>query len=356
MPPRRALTAALALAACASPPPPPRDAAADVADVALPNLTATVRFPLVQERVFTAASCDVLEGCTVPGRRRLMRFDLSVTNAGEADLALGAPTVDGRVRDGFEWGACHGHYHLVGFADFQLVTVDGRVVARGHKQSFCLEDTDRASGRGVPLPDVERFTCGRQGIHAGWFDTYDRSVGCQYVDITDVPPGRYRVRATVNPMRRIVESRYDDNVGELDVEVTPPTPDAGVDAAVDGGAVDPTRPCATSEQGQHRDCGWEAESAARRCAPGAAVTVACDAACGPPLGACAGDTMIRVCGAEAPCDDRGALAANDDACAADGARNPCSRVSFTCPASGAYRVLTGAYRAGDDYTCRVEAR
>jgi hypothetical protein len=74
------------------------------------------------------------------------------------------------------------------------------------------------------------------------------------------------------------------------------------------------------------------------------------------LGTCLGDTMIRVCEAEGLCDERAALASNDDACVTDGARDPCSRVTFACPASGAYRVLTGAYRAGSAYTCRVAAR
>lgn len=358
MSPRDALGLALfALAACTSPDAPARDASADLApDVTLPDLTAVVRFPLVQERVFAAGACDVIEGCALPGRRRLLRFDLSTPNTGEGDLELGAPTVEGRARPGFAWGDCHGHYHFAGYADYRLVALDGREVARGHKQAFCLEDTERVSAAGPPLPDAERYTCARQGIHAGWMDIYPRGLDCQYVDVTDVPAGRYRIRATVNPERRIAEARYDNNVGEFEVDLPPWDRDAGVDGGVDGGAIDPTLPCTTSEQGPRRECGWDAERDARRCEPGAAVTAGCDALCGEPLGTCLGDTMIRVCEAEGPCDERAALASNDDACATDGARDPCSRVTFACPASGAYRVLTGAYRAGSAYTCRVAAR
>ncbi len=371
MSPRNTLIAALSVAACTSTDPPRGDASADArdaasdlvdardvtSDVSLPDLRAELRFPLIQERVFLATSCDVLEGCTMPGRRRLLRFDLTTPNLGDGDLVLGPPVVEGRAQPGFEWGECHGHFHFSGYADYRLVALDGREVARGHKQAFCLEDTDRARVGGPLLSDAERFNCDRQGIHAGWQDVYGRGLDCQYVDITDVPAGRYRIRATVNPEGRIAESDYSNNVGEFEVEVSAWNPDAGVsDAGVDAGVVNPTLPCTTSEQGAHRDCGWDAEPSARRCTPGASVTLGCDARCGPTLGFCAGDTMLRVCEGEAPCDDLRALATNDDACEADGARDPCSRVTFTCPASGSYRVLAGAYRAGAAYTCRAEAR
>ncbi len=362
MSPRRALIAALLTGACTSPSSaPPADVphdlrdASEVSDVSLPDLTAEVRFPLLQERVFSAASCDVIEGCSVPGRRRLLRFDLTTPNLGPADLHLGAPTVDGRVQPGFQWGDCHGHYHFEGYAEYRLVDAMGRDVARGRKQAFCLEDTDRYNAT-QPLADRDRFSCSNQGIHAGWMDVYPRGLDCQYIDVTDVPPGTYRIRATVNGERRIAEARYDNNVGELTVEIPAVLPDAG---AVDGGdaaVIDPTLPCATTEQGEHRDCGWDAEQGTRVCTPGAMVTVGCDPACGEPLGACASDPVLRVCAGDAICADLAALGSNDDACPVDGARNPCSRVTVTCPPSGRIRVLTGPYRAGSAYTCRVETR
>jgi hypothetical protein len=57
-----------------------------------------------------------------------------------------------------------------------------------------------------------------------------------------------------------------------------------------------------------------------------------------------------------PCTAGGALASNDDnrACGgADGGTNVCSRVSFVCPETGTYTVLTGPYQAGGTYTCDV---
>ncbi len=215
---------------------------------------------------------------------------------------------------------------------------------------------DRFRAEGPAVSDAERFNCDRQGIHAGWMDIYGRGLDCQYVDITDVAPGRYRIRATVNPEHRITEVDYGNNVGELEFEVPPWVPDAGAPDAGDAAVIDPTLPCLMSEQGPHRDCGWDAEPTSRRCAAGQSVTLGCDARCGPPLGFCAGDTMMRVCEGESPCDDAHSLATNDDACTEDGSRDPCSRVTFACPPSGVYRVLAGAYRAGSAYTCRPETR
>jgi hypothetical protein len=319
-----------------------------------------VSHPLLQERVFSREACEVMEGCTLPGLRRLLRFNLSTANTGTADLIVGDPTyADGGTRPGFVYAPCHDHFHYEGFADYRLVTMDGREVGRGHKQAFCLEDSDHAPG--VPLrivADRDRFTCLRQGIHAGWMDVYLRTLACQYVDVTDVPPGRYRLRVTVNGARRLRELRYDDNVAELLVDIPPrgEPMEAGSDAGGDAAVRDPTLPCATPEQGVHRECGWDAETVARRCAPGARVELGCDATCGEPLGQCLGDPMIRVCEGSVPCSDGASLAANDDACPGEAGRNPCARVSFTCPPSGQVLVLTAPYRAGEAHTCRIAVR
>lgn len=347
MPLRHPLALCLAALACASP---------DAPREPLPNLSALVQLPLLQERTFSRDACEVVEGCALPGDRRLLRFNLSTPNTGTADLVVGDPLVNGVPRPGFVYAPCHDHFHFEGFADYRLLTMDGREVGRGHKQAFCLEDTDHAPSFPLTIvADRDRFTCLRQGIHVGWMDVYLRTLACQYVDVTDVPPGRYRLRATVNVERRIRESRYDDNVGELVVDIPPRVPvvDAGADGGADVPPIDPTLPCAVAEQGVNRDCGWDAERDIRRCAPGARVVLGCDPGCGAPLGQCLGDPMIRVCEGERPCVDAVALASNDDSCPGDAGRNPCARVTFTCPPSGVIRVLTAAYRAGEAHTCRV---
>src|SRR5207249_4898330 len=52
----------------------------------LPNLIPVISNPQIQERTFLAGSCEVTEGCTVAGNRRLLRFDLSTPNIGLGDM------------------------------------------------------------------------------------------------------------------------------------------------------------------------------------------------------------------------------------------------------------------------------
>jgi hypothetical protein len=321
---------------------------------ALPNLTPVIQNTQIQERTFGAAACEVTEGCTVMGNRRLLRFDLLTPNIGEADLYFGPPTTGGRPSELFEFGTCHNHWHLRGYADYRLFDMAGAEVGRGHKQSFCLLDTARYMGMGTDLPAASRYNCGNQGIHAGWYDLYGRSLDCQYVDITEVPPGTYRLRAQVNIERVVAESRYDDNEVFMTV-VIPPRP-----LGPDGGLPsDPTLACGGADEGLDRDCGWTPEGAARTCTPGASVNIGCNAGCSPPIGVCAGDPMLRVCPGDRPCMRAAQIAANDDSCRGpDGGPDThlCSNVTFTCPAGGRYNILSGAFRAGGAYECHFDIR
>jgi hypothetical protein len=171
---------------------------------------------MVRSRAFDATSCELYEHCIdAPGTRTLLAFDTRTPNLGSADVYLGAPSLDNPV---FEYSSCHMHFHFVGYALYELRRMDGTVVARGHKQGFCLEDEDRAS-----VPDdsgAPYYVCALQGIQSGWADVYDTTVACQWVDVTDVSPGNYLLHVTVDPARAIPESSYDNN--EVDVTVTLP--------------------------------------------------------------------------------------------------------------------------------------
>lgn len=319
----------------------------------LPNLTVLAERMSARAtfswQSFSAASCDVREERCVAaaGCRRILRFDLVVANVGAGDLYLGPPNPANRMPPTFEHSACHNHYHLLGFAEFRLFDMMGRQAGYGHKQSFCLLDMERRPGA-PDVPRAQRYACNNQGIHAGWADIYDRSLDCQYIDVTDVPAGRYRLQARINTECHLRESDYSDNIAEVDIDVPPATGTCV--------APNPTGPCpAGMGRGLLRDCGWTA-TPPRACAPGSRVTLGCDNRCMPPLGTCAGDPMLRVCPGMAPCTAGGALAANDDntACGGgDGGTNTCSRVTFSCPETGMYTVLTGPYQAGETYTCDV---
>ncbi len=303
----------------------------------LPNVVPRLRSPQVQEN-FHPNPCEIDEGCATADTTRVLRFDLLTPNEGPGDLYLGPPTLANRPVAGFEYSSCHMHYHLLGYAEYDLLDSCANVVATGHKQSFCLEDTARdpvamSMHIGQDLPAAQRWGCANQGIHAGWYDLYYRSLQCQFIDVTNVPPGHYRVRARVNTHHVIAETNYDDDVAYLDVDVPPPSDGSG-----DGGvmSIDPTSACAAGETGPARDCGW-ALGSTYNCAPGAQVTVGCNQGCMPAVGRCVGTPVMRACAGTASCLHANALADNGHACAMD-----CPQLQFACPTSGHYTVMFAA--------------
>jgi hypothetical protein len=208
-----ALGCALLLGAgCGSPELVPAAAA-----VALPNLTvlADRMNPSTRWDTFAADSCEAQEACIgAPGTRRLLTFDAVFPNVGEADLVFGDPAGN----PAFELSPCHGHYHLHGFSEYELLDQAGRVVVAGHKQSYCVRDDEALPGTTTPGD----HDCQNQGLSRGWADVYDASLPCQWIDVTDVPPGAYVLRVRLNPDHVFAESRYDDDVASVPVEIAPP--------------------------------------------------------------------------------------------------------------------------------------
>lgn len=186
------------------------------ASVPLPDLTfrygqmaASIR---VTMETFATDDCALDECLSAAGVRKLVRFDTIVANVGTADLMLGAPGPDTAQ---WEYDSCHEHYHYIDFANYQLVDREGDVVAIGHKQSFCLRDNAQVIGNAPS----SGYDCARQGLSIGWADIYRASLDCQFVDVTDVPPGTYRLRVELNQERTIVESRYDNDVAVFTVVI-----------------------------------------------------------------------------------------------------------------------------------------
>lgn len=157
-----------------------------------------------------------MEGCiAAPGTRRLLRFSVAAVNQGQADLV--APPAADRP-DLFEFSPCHGHYHYTGFASYELRDAAGRVVTRGRKQAYCMEDTfQRHPGPRVTCEATH--TCESQGIQAGWADVYGNDLDCQWIDITDVPPGSYQLAVSVNPTRTFEEVSFDNNTTVVPVTI-----------------------------------------------------------------------------------------------------------------------------------------
>lgn len=186
----------------------PNDGVIPLPDITLVErlISDTIR---VQDLNFDANACELVEGCIgAPGSRRLLRFSTVTANQGEGDLYVGSP--EGNPH--YTYSDCHGHYHFNGYADYELLDGDG-VVVTGNKQAFCLLDSIRMD----PMAPPAKFSCELQGISAGWADSYPFYLPCQWIDITDVTPGLYTLRITVNPSQILAESDYTNNVLELPV-------------------------------------------------------------------------------------------------------------------------------------------
>ncbi|XP_030625062.1 protein-lysine 6-oxidase isoform X2 [Chanos chanos] len=144
--------------------------------------------------------------------RMLLRFPQRVKNQGTADF------LPSRPRYAWEWHSCHQHYHSMDeFSHYDLLDASSqRRVAEGHKASFCLEDTSCDYGH------HRRFACTAhtQGLSPGCYDTYNADIDCQWIDITDVKPGNYILKISVNPSYQVPESDYNNNVVRCDVRYT----------------------------------------------------------------------------------------------------------------------------------------
>src|SRR5262245_25260168 len=158
----------------------------------------------VVEITFLPEDCSVVEGSVISaGKRRLLRFDTVIENLGDQACVIGDPAhpQPPLPPDAFEFHECHGHWHLAGFAEYRLLHLDGTIAAIGHKQSFCITDSLPV----INLPSAG-YDCEYQGISAGWSDIYARGVPGQWIDVSGVPGGDYRILVTVNPKGILYEA------------------------------------------------------------------------------------------------------------------------------------------------------
>ena len=177
----------------------------------------------------------------------LVRFDGAIHNAGRGPLEIrgsrpvnGAMTVTGQriyranssYRDDYtrrppiryESTDGHGHWHLMGAARYSLWDHAGAgEVAASAKVGFCLLDSERVDDHG---PAGRVYTRSRiqycregeptaaqvyQGISAGWLDLYPGDLPFQWVDVSDVAPGHYRIGAEMDPDDVVIESNEQNN-------------------------------------------------------------------------------------------------------------------------------------------------
>jgi hypothetical protein len=175
--------------------------------------------PLFTDIFVTDATCELLEGCVgATGWRTVMLFTAATPNIGSADMALGVPA---NLPDLFHYSECHDHYHFDEFARYELRDDADAVVATGHKQAFCLLDQISWAW---PF-ELPKFDCANQGVSRGFTDFYEAGLPCQWVDVTNTPPGSYMLRISLNQPRpehalpMLNERDYGNNVIEVPVVI-----------------------------------------------------------------------------------------------------------------------------------------
>lgn len=215
---------------------------------------------VVREEDFVAGQCGVEEGNIPTGTHRSLRFSVLINNVGDADLYVGDPLAhmdpngdgDFADQDGlFEFASCHAHFHFRNYATYEIIRVntDGSLGAsvQARKRGFCMLDTTPWAQDGTAPKARYYNNCGNltihgnQGISTGFGDMYFKALPGQLFLLTDpnepVPPGRYVIRVTANPpfaqkqgevcpvkdpqglCHMFREQRYDNNVGEVVIEV-----------------------------------------------------------------------------------------------------------------------------------------
>lgn len=190
--------------------------------------------------------------------RELLAFASSFDNVGDGPLVVEAAREDRSTRtmsarqrvrraDGserreripvpvrYERAETHAHWHLIGFERYELRTSDGQVAVPARKAGFCLGDRyeSRRSVRlpGEPTKAVWTEECGKgrpgllafaQGLSVGYGDDYAPLLEGQFVDVTDLPAGRYVLVHLANPERVLRESEYGNNAASVALDLGRP--------------------------------------------------------------------------------------------------------------------------------------
>jgi hypothetical protein len=127
-------------------------------------------------------------------------------------------------------GDGHDHWHLQDLEDFELVRLDnGRLVGTGAKHGFCFYDNYRYGSTQDPFYTRQTSppACGQygselsvtMGLSVGWGDIYKYTLPDQYINVTGLASGRYRLWATADDNNWFLESDDTNNYTWVDIQL-----------------------------------------------------------------------------------------------------------------------------------------
>jgi hypothetical protein len=213
---------------------------------------------------------------TMPGHR-LLRFTTVLDNAGVGAFELHGSRPDtstplmsvtqrifdtsGGFRDvataaqmQFDVGDGHNHWHTLNLMSGELDRLDyGSKVGTFAKQGFCFGDNAvyDLTLPGAPQSPVY-VSCGvptslavTMGLSVGWADPYTSNLAYQWVDITGLNAGNYRLILTADAVNWFTESNETNNTNSIDIHITPDNatpPTVTLDNPANGSTVSTSTP------------------------------------------------------------------------------------------------------------------
>lgn len=193
---------------------------------------------------------------TTRDKRRLLRFTTEIVNTGPgAFQVLGTDksadgqtfqkvqqqlvdgshavvaTFDTQAKMIYDVGDGHVHYHVQDLETYELkppgATLETGPLRTGAKRGFCFYDY-HAFDRSLPnAPQTAYYNyCGRQddlsvtmGLSVGWGDIYYSNLAGQYIDITGLKDGQYRLWATADKQGWFTETSNSNNSTWVDIRL-----------------------------------------------------------------------------------------------------------------------------------------
>jgi hypothetical protein len=125
-------------------------------------------------------------------------------------------------------GDGHNHWHVRDLETSELIRLDnGSKVGAGAKRGFCFFDNTRYRLTLPRAPQSPVYTgCGSSsslavtmGLSVGWGDVYPSTLPDQYIDITGLTAGRYRLRGTADAQNRFLETSNSNNATWVDLQL-----------------------------------------------------------------------------------------------------------------------------------------
>ncbi len=129
----------------------------------------------------------------------------------------------------FDSSDTHNHWHVQKAAEYSLWNeAKTAQVVPGQKVGFCLYDSRGDSTPNGPSPVYSETTgvitnfCQqgnpnapflREGVSEGYMDVYDATLDFQWIDVSNIPPGRYYLAARMDPDNHIKEKDEDNKYG-----------------------------------------------------------------------------------------------------------------------------------------------